>query len=56
MSNFTRQNEIKMAIEPFKVQQPSEMDKSRCITNTAHSPITKYTAMGTIVFSKIRSD
>ena len=41
-----------MANELLKVQQPllerlSEMDKLRCITNTAHSPGTKITVMGT---------
>ena len=50
MSNFIRQNEISMANELLKVQQPllessSEMDKLRCITNT--SPVTKTTVMGT---------
>ena len=55
MSNFIRQNEVNMANEPLKVQQPllessSEMDKLRCITNTAHSPVTKTTVMGTNVF------
>ena len=52
MSTFIRQNEVIMPNEPVKVQQPflessSEMDKLRCITNTAHSPVTKITAMGT---------
>ena len=52
MSNFIRQNEVNMANELLKVQQPllessSEMDKLRCITNTAHSPVTKTTVMGT---------
>ena len=42
MSNFIRQNEVNKANELLKVQQPllespSEMDKLRCITNTAHS-------------------
>ena len=46
MSNFIRQNEVNKANKLLKVQQPllessSEMDKSRCITNTAHSPVTK---------------
>ena len=52
MSNFIRQNEVNKAKKHLKVQQPllessSEMDKSRCITNTAHSPVTKITVMGT---------
>ena len=52
MSNFIRQNEVNKANEPLKVQQPhleisSEMDKLRCITNTAHSPVTITTVMGT---------
>ena len=42
MSNFIRQDEVNMANESLKVQQSllessSEMDKLRCITNTAHS-------------------
>ena len=45
MLNFIRQNEVNMANEPLKVQQPlressSEIDKLRCITNTAHPPVT----------------
>ena len=45
MSNFIRQNEVNEANELLKVQQPhlessSEMDKLRCITNTAHSSVT----------------
>ena len=41
-----------MAKEPLKVQQPllessNEMDHLRCITNTALSPATKITVMGT---------
>ena len=52
MSNFICQNEVIKANELLKVQQSllessSEMDKLRCITNTAHSPVTKTTAMGT---------
>ena len=52
MSNFIRQNEVNKANELLKVQQPllessSEMDKLRCITDTAHSPVTKTTVMGT---------
>ena len=52
MLNFIRQNEVKMSNEPLKVQHPllensSEMDKLRCITNTALSPVTKSTVMGT---------
>ena len=46
MSKFIRQNEVSMAIEPLKVQQPllensSEMYKLRCITNTAQYPVRK---------------
>ena len=55
MSNFIRQiisYEVNKANELLKVQQPllessSEMDKLRCITNTAHSPVTITTVMGT---------
>ena len=52
MSNFIRQNEVNNANELLKVQQPlqessSEMDKLRCITITANSPVTKTTVMGT---------
>ena len=41
-----------MANELLKVQQPllessSEMDKLRCISNTAHSPVTETAVMGT---------
>ena len=54
MSNFLRQNEVNMANKPLKVQQPllessSEMDKLRCLTNTAHSPVT---VMGTNFLSR----
>ena len=52
MSNFIRHKEVNMANEPLKVQQSllensSAMDILRCITNTAHSPVTKITVMGT---------
>ena len=52
MSNFIRQNEVKMANKPLKVEKPlleslSEIDKLQCITNTERSPDTKITAMGT---------
>ena len=45
MSNFIRRNDVNKANELLKVQQPllessSEMDKLRCITNTADSPVT----------------
>ena len=55
MSNFIRQNEVNKANELLKVQQPllessSEMDKLRCKTKTAHSPVTKTTVMGTNFF------
>ena len=55
MSNFICQNKVNMANEPLNVQQPllessSEMDKLWCITNTAHSPVTKITVMETIFF------
>ena len=41
-----------MANEPVKVEQPllessSEMDKLPCITNTAHSQVTKIPVVGT---------
>ena len=57
MSNFIGQNEVKMANEPLKVQQlllesSSEMDKIRCITNTAHSPVTKINVMVTNFLSR----
>ena len=48
MSNFIRQNEVNKSNELLKV----EMDKLRCITNTAHSPVTKTTVMGTIFSSR----
>ena len=52
MSNFIRQNDVNMTNELLKVEKPllessSKMDKLRCITNTAHSPVTKTTMMGT---------
>ena len=52
MSNFIRQNEVKTANEPLKVEKPllessSEMDKIQCITNTEHSPDTKIIVVGT---------
>ena len=51
MSNSIRQNEVKMANEPLKIQQPlqssSEMDKVPCITNTEQSPVTNITVKGT---------
>ena len=52
MSNFIRQNEVNEVNELLKVQQSllessSEMDKLPCITNMAHSPVTKTTVMGT---------
>ena len=48
MSNFISQNEVNEANELLKVQQPhlemsSEIDKLRCITNTALSPVTEIT-------------
>ena len=47
MSNSIRQNGVKMANEPLKIQQPlqssSEMDKLPCTMNTEHSPVTKIT-------------
>ena len=51
VSNFICQNEVNMANEPLKVQQPllessSEMSKLRCITNTALTPVFKITVMG----------
>ena len=61
MSNFICQHEINMANESLKVQLPllessSEMDKLWCITNTAHSPVTKIGVMGTFSLSRILSD
>ena len=43
--------------ELLRVQQPllessSEMDELPCITNTAHSPVTKITVMGTNFLSQ----
>ena len=51
MSNCIRQNEVKIANEPLKVEKlflksSSGMDKLQCITNTEHSPDTKITVMG----------
>ena len=48
---------VNMANELLKVQQSllessSEMDKIRCITNTAHSPVIKITVMGTNFLSR----
>ena len=50
MSNFICRNEVSMAKEPLKVQQPllkssNEMDNLRCIT--ALSLVAKSTVMGT---------
>ena len=52
LSNYIRRNEVNLANEPLKVEQPllessSEIDKLPCITNTEHSLDTKITAMGT---------
>ena len=52
MSTFIRQNEVNMASQSLKVKQPllessSEIDRLRCITNTAPSPVTKITVNGT---------
>ena len=52
VSNIIRQNEVNKANELLKVQKPllessSEMDELRCITNTAHSPVTKNTVIAT---------
>ena len=53
------QNEVNMANEPLKVQQQpllkssNEMDKLRCITNTAQSPVTKITVTGTNFPSRV---
>ena len=52
---LSEKNEVNIANEPLKVQQAllessNEMDKLRCITNTALSPVTtvtKITVMGT---------
>ena len=52
MSKFMCQNGVKMVNEPFKVEKPvlecpSEIDKLRCITDTALSPVIKIIVMGT---------
>ena len=52
MSNFICQNEVNIVNEPLKVEKPvlecpSEMNKLRCITDTALSPVTKIIVMGT---------
>ena len=52
MSNFICQNEVNMANEPLKVQQPllgssNELDKLPCFAKTALSPVTKITVIGT---------
>ena len=54
MSNFTCQNEVNMANEPLKVEKPvlecsSEMDKLRCRTDTALSPVTKSIVLHTSI-------
>ena len=56
MLNYIRQNEVTMANEPLKVEQPllensSEMDTLPCISNTEHSPDTKITMMWTNCFN-----
>ena len=53
MSNFIRQNEINMANELLKVQQPL-LESSSEIDNfhTAHSPVTKTTVLGTNFLSR----
>ena len=57
MANFICQNEVNMVNEPLKDEKPvvecsSEMDKLRCITNTAHSPVIITTVMGTNFYSR----
>ena len=52
MSNFICQNEVNMANEPLKVEKPvlvcsSEMEKLRCVTDSALSPVTKIIVLGT---------
>ena len=52
MSNCIHQNEVNMANEPLKVQQPflqssCEIDKLRYLTNTAHSSVIIITVMRT---------
>ena len=52
MSNFICQNEVTLVNEPLKVEKPvlecsCEMDKLRCITDTALSPVIKVIVMGT---------
>ena len=51
MSNFICQNEVNMANEPLKVEKPilecsSEMDKLRCITDTALFSVNKIIVIG----------
>ena len=55
MSNFICQNEVNMANEPLKVEKPilecsSEMDKLRCITDTALFSVNKIIVMGGQIF------
>ena len=57
MSNFNCQNEVNVVNEPLKVGKPglvcsSEMDKLRCITDTALSAVTKIIVMGTNFHSR----
>ena len=57
MSNFIRQNEVNMANELLKPQQPllecsSEMEKLQCLSNMAHSAVTKITVMGVNFLSR----
>ena len=52
MSNFIRQNEVKNATEPLKIEKlllesSSEMDKLPCANNTELSRDAKITVMGT---------
>ena len=54
MSNHIRQNEVNVTKKPLKVLKPllessRELDNLQCITNTEHSPDTKFTVMGTRV-------
>ena len=53
MSNFICQNEVNVAkFQQSLLESSKEMDKLRRITNTAHSPVTKNTVMGTNFLSR----
>ena len=57
MSNFILQNEVNIANQPLKFEQPLpessiEMDKLPWFTNIEHSPETIITVMGTNFHSR----